>query len=83
VTPPGRAAAGIGLSVAVTTTGSSFATGDSPACAAPASSNAKNVSGLVDTPAPYAGPNRIRFNGFAGPTGISGLFETTPRQGGW
>jgi hypothetical protein len=23
-------------------------------------------SGFSDTPAPYAGPNRIRFNGFAG-----------------
>ena len=29
-------------------------------------SNPGNVSSLVDTPAPYAGPNRIRFNGFTG-----------------
>ena len=61
-------AAGTGRSVAVTTTGSSFAACD----AAPATQRLrgqqqqKNDSSLSDTPAPYAGPNRIRFNGFAG-----------------
>jgi hypothetical protein len=30
-------------------------------------------------PAPYAGTNRIRFNGFAGSADVSGLLKTTPR----
>ena len=41
-----------------------------------------NGSGFSDTPAPYAGPNRIRFNGFAGePRGqpASQVFSDHPK----
>ena len=49
--------------------------------AAPARRHAMNGSGFSDTPAPYAGPNRIRFNGFAGDRNRHlRSFQTTPRQ---
>ncbi len=38
-----------------------------------------NGSGFSDTPAPYAGPNRIRFNGFAGMPPASQVFSDHPK----
>ena len=56
--------------------------GQDDASPAAASSNGIDVSSLIDTPAPYAGASRIRFNGFAGePHGGRHLrsSQTTPR----
>ena len=40
-----------------------------------------DISGFSGTPAPYAGPNRIRFNGFAGGLPASQVPRDHPKAG--